>query len=144
MPKIKTSRSVQLESLCDFSEAEQPHKVPELIEPTPSAGSETVAVPTLNKEQTMEENQRLKKGKQTLEDSTMKRLSEMENALRKASGQMDRANAVVRRLETENADIRAEMEASKLSVSESVNTCLEVFKEGKEGFEETLCIYYCQ
>ncbi|KAK1388873.1 Targeting protein for XKLP2 [Heracleum sosnowskyi] len=53
MPKIKTSRSVQLESLCDFSEAEQPHKVPEPIEPTPSAGSETVAVPTLNKEQTI-------------------------------------------------------------------------------------------
>ncbi|KAK1394187.1 hypothetical protein POM88_013243 [Heracleum sosnowskyi] len=50
----------------------------------------------------------------------MKRLSEMENALRKASGQMDRANAAVRRLETENADIRAEMEASKLSASESV------------------------
>ncbi|KAK1373283.1 hypothetical protein POM88_029476 [Heracleum sosnowskyi] len=44
IPKIKTSRSVQLESLCDFSEAEQPHKVPEPIEPTPSVGSETVAV----------------------------------------------------------------------------------------------------
>ncbi|KAK1357180.1 hypothetical protein POM88_050436 [Heracleum sosnowskyi] len=50
----------------------------------------------------------------------MKRLSEIENALRKASGQMDRANVVVRRLETGNADIRAEMEASKLSASESV------------------------
>ncbi|THG05039.1 hypothetical protein TEA_027711 [Camellia sinensis var. sinensis] len=33
-----------------------------------------------------EETQRLKKGKQTLEDTTMKRLSEMENALRKANG----------------------------------------------------------
>ncbi|KAE8661869.1 MND1-interacting protein 1 [Hibiscus syriacus] len=68
-----------------------------------------------------EEMQQMKKGKHTIDDSTMKRLSEMENALRKASGQVDQANAAVRRLETENAEIRAEMEASKLSASESVN-----------------------
>ncbi|KAK4746506.1 hypothetical protein SAY87_012818 [Trapa incisa] len=80
----------------------------------------------------MEETQRLKKGKPTLEETTMKRLSEMEDALRKASGQVDRANAVVRRLETENAEIRAEMEASKLSASESVASCLEVEKREKK------------
>ncbi|KAJ6347821.1 hypothetical protein OIU76_004335 [Salix suchowensis] len=85
-----------------------------------------------------EETQRLKKGKQTLEDSTMKRLSEMENALRKASGQVDRANAAVRRLETENAEIRAEMEASKLSASESVKTCLEVAKREKKCLKRLL------
>lgn len=85
-----------------------------------------------------EENQRLKKGKQTLEDSTMKRLSEMENALRKASGQVDRANAAVRKLETENAEIRAEMEASKLSASESVITCLEVAKREKKCLKRLL------
>ncbi|KAI5327658.1 hypothetical protein L3X38_027054 [Prunus dulcis] len=85
-----------------------------------------------------EETQRLKKGKQTLEDSTMKRLSEMENALRKASGQVDRANAAVRRLETENAEIRAEMEASKLSASESVLTCLEVAKREKKCLKRML------
>ncbi|WCJ20658.1 RING/U-box superfamily protein [Euphorbia peplus] len=85
-----------------------------------------------------EETQRLKKGKQTLEDSTMKRLSEMENALRKASGQVDRANAAVRRLETENAEIRAEMEASKLSASESVTTCLEVAKREKKCLKKLL------
>lgn len=85
-----------------------------------------------------EETQRMKKGKQTLEDSTMKRLSEMENALRKASGQVDRANAAVRRLETENAEIRAEMEASKLSASESVNTCLEVAKREKKSLKKLL------
>ncbi|XP_038725729.1 MND1-interacting protein 1-like [Tripterygium wilfordii] len=79
-----------------------------------------------------EETQRLKKGKQTLEDSTMKRLTEMENALRKASSQVDRANAAVRRLETENAEIRAEMEASKLSESESITTRLEVEKREKK------------
>lgn len=85
-----------------------------------------------------EETQRLKKGKQTLEDTTMKKLSEMENALRKASGQVDRANAAVRRLETENAEIRAEMEASKLSASESVKTCLEVAKREKRCLKRLL------
>ena len=85
-----------------------------------------------------EETQRLKKGKQTLEDSTMKRLSEMENALRKASGQVDRANAAVRRLETENAELRAEKEASKLSASESVTTCLEVAKREKRCLKKLL------
>lgn len=85
-----------------------------------------------------EETQRLKKGKQTLEDSTMKRLSEMENALRKASGQVDRANAAVRRLETENAELRAEKEASKLSASESVTTCLEVAKREKKCLKKLL------
>ncbi|KAF7828556.1 MND1-interacting protein 1 [Senna tora] len=85
-----------------------------------------------------EETQRLKKGKQALEDTTMKRLSEMENALRKASGQVDRANAAVRRLETENAEIKAEMEASKLSASESVTTCLQVAKREKKCLKRLL------
>ncbi|KAK1306713.1 MND1-interacting protein 1 [Acorus calamus] len=66
-----------------------------------------------------EENRKVKEGNQMLEDTTMKRLSEMEVALRKASGQVDRANAAMRKLEAENAEIRAEMEASKLSESES-------------------------
>ncbi|RHN63971.1 hypothetical protein MtrunA17_Chr4g0064071 [Medicago truncatula] len=73
-----------------------------------------------------------------LEDTTMKRLSEMENALRKASGQVDRANGAVRRLETENAEIRAEMEASKLSASESVTACLEVAKKEKKYLKKLL------
>ncbi|KAL0329778.1 UNVERIFIED_CONTAM: MND1-interacting protein 1 [Sesamum radiatum] len=84
------------------------------------------------------ETQRLKKGKQTLEDTTLKRLTEMENALRMASGQVDRANAAVRKLETENAEIRAEMEASKLSASESVTTCLEVAKREKKCLKKLL------
>lgn len=62
----------------------------------------------------------------------------MENALRKASGQVDRANAAVRRLETENAEIRAEMEASKLSAAESVTTCLEVAKREKKCLKRLL------
>ncbi|KAG4930530.1 hypothetical protein JHK85_048084 [Glycine max] len=85
-----------------------------------------------------EETQKLKKGKPVLEDTTMKRLSEMENALRKASGQLDLGNAAVRRLETENAEMKAEMEASKLSASESVTACLEVAKREKKCLKKLL------
>ncbi|KAM7530966.1 hypothetical protein LguiB_034376 [Lonicera macranthoides] len=85
-----------------------------------------------------EEIQRQKQGKPGPEDPMMKRLSDMESALRKASGQVDRANAAVRRLETENAEIRAEMEASKLSASESVTTCLEIAKREKKCLKRLL------
>ncbi|KAL5980553.1 hypothetical protein ACLOJK_028461 [Asimina triloba] len=72
------------------------------------------------------------KGKQALGEPTMTRLSEMESALRTASGQVDRANAAVRRLETENAEIRAEMEAAKLSAAESDKACSEAAKREKK------------
>ncbi|OIV94663.1 hypothetical protein TanjilG_25887 [Lupinus angustifolius] len=85
-----------------------------------------------------EETQRLKKGKQTLEGTTMKRLSEMENNLKKASGQVDHANASVRKLEIENAEIKAEMEASKLSASESVMACLQIAKREKNYLKKLL------
>ncbi|CAN8316390.1 unnamed protein product [Cochlearia groenlandica] len=78
-----------------------------------------------------EETLRLKKGKETREDSTVKRLSDMENDLRKACSQIDKANAVARKLENENAEIRAEMEASKLSASESLSACMEASKKEK-------------
>jgi hypothetical protein len=85
-----------------------------------------------------EEIQQLKLGKPSNEDPTMKRLSEMEIALRKASGQVDRANAAVRRLENENAEIKADLEASKLSASESVRTCLEIAKREKKCLKRLL------
>ena len=56
----------------------------------------------------------------------------MENDLQKSSGDVDRANSAVRRLETENAEVRAEMEASKLSAAESVATCQEITKREKK------------
>ncbi|GER57541.1 actin-depolymerizing factor [Striga asiatica] len=85
-----------------------------------------------------DETRGLKKGRQTLKEVTMKRLTDMECALRMASGQVDRANAATRKLETENAEIRAEMEASKLSASESVTTCLEVVKREKKCLKKLL------
>lgn len=64
----------------------------------------------------------------------------MENALRKASSQVDRANAAVRRLEADNAEIRAEMEASRLSASESDMACYEVAKREKKHRKKRLAL----
>ncbi|KAK7406377.1 hypothetical protein VNO78_08001 [Psophocarpus tetragonolobus] len=88
-----------------------------------------------------EENQKMKKGKEVaeeLEDPTMMRLAEMENSLRKASGQMDQATAAVRKLEAEKAEIKAELEASKLNASESVANCLQVAKREKKCLRKLL------
>ncbi|KAJ0240009.1 RING/U-box superfamily protein [Hirschfeldia incana] len=79
-----------------------------------------------------EETLRLKKGKQTREDITVKRISEMENDLRKVSGHVDKANMMARTLENENAVIRADIEASKLSESESLTACIEATKKEKK------------
>ncbi|XP_055819734.1 MND1-interacting protein 1-like [Solanum dulcamara] len=79
-----------------------------------------------------EDIQRLKNGKPVIEDSTMKRLSDMETALRTASAKVDRANLSVKRIEDENAEMRAEMEAAKLSASESAKTCMEAAKREKK------------
>ncbi|KAL4205385.1 hypothetical protein AMTRI_Chr01g114350 [Amborella trichopoda] len=76
--------------------------------------------------QEKEEAARLKRDKQTLEENTMKKLSEMENALCKAGGQVERANAAVRRLEVENKELRQEMESAKLRAAESAASCQEV------------------
>jgi chromosome segregation ATPase len=85
--------------------------------------------------QAKDEMLRLKKDQKALEDSTMKKLSEMESALKKASGQVDRANAAVRRLENENAELRAEMEAAKLNAAESIAICQEIAKREKKSLK---------
>lgn len=62
----------------------------------------------------------------------MKRISEMENDLRKVSSHVDKANMIARTLENENAVIRADIEASKLSESESLTACIEATKKEKK------------
>jgi len=79
-----------------------------------------------------DENQRRKKEKQVMEDDTMKRLAHLENELKKKSGQLDRSNATVQRLEMENAEIRAEMEAAKLSASETERQCQGLLRKEKK------------
>ncbi|KAJ8563582.1 hypothetical protein K7X08_032034 [Anisodus acutangulus] len=48
-----------------------------------------------------------------------------------ASGQIERVNAVVHRLEVENAAIRREMEAAKLRATESSSSCQEQMEQAK-------------
>jgi len=79
-----------------------------------------------------DENQRRKKEKQVMEDDTMKRLAHLENELKKKSGQLDRSNATVQRLEMENAEVRAEMEAAKLSASETERQCQGLVRKEKK------------
>ncbi|KAK4408030.1 putative E3 ubiquitin-protein ligase [Sesamum angolense] len=80
--------------------------------------------------QEKEETEKFKKEKQTLEESTMKRLSEMEYALSNATGQIEVANCTVRRLEEENSLLKKEMEDAKLQALKSAtNLQAALFRE---------------
>jgi len=79
-----------------------------------------------------EDIQRMKKGKPAIEDATMKKISEMETSLRTASANVDRSNMFVKTLQEENAEMKAELEASKLSASESAKKCAEAAKREKK------------
>uniref|UniRef100_A0A7N0TKG8 RING-type domain-containing protein n=1 Tax=Kalanchoe fedtschenkoi TaxID=63787 RepID=A0A7N0TKG8_KALFE len=75
--------------------------------------------------QEKEEAKKLKRDEQTMDENTLKKLSEMENALSKASGQVEHANSCFQRLEVENADLRRQMEAARLKSAESAANCQE-------------------
>ncbi|KAJ7541259.1 hypothetical protein O6H91_10G051500 [Diphasiastrum complanatum] len=83
-----------------------------------------------------EEASRLRKEKEALEESSKKKISDMEIALRKTIGQAECTNAVVRRLEIENAEMRAEMEATKLSAAESAANDKVVAKREKKALKK--------
>ncbi|CAA7026578.1 unnamed protein product [Microthlaspi erraticum] len=82
--------------------------------------------------------QMLKKGKQAVEESTLKKLSDLEVSLRKALSQKDAATTVVRTLENQNAELRAEREGAKLSASESLKACMEESKKEKKCLKKLL------
>lgn len=86
--------------------------------------------------QDMGEVECLKKEKQILEANTMKKLSEMENALFKATRQVEQANAAARRLVVEKAVLSQEMEAEKVHAAESAESCQEVLKREKKTLLE--------
>jgi regulator of replication initiation timing len=56
----------------------------------------------------------------------MKRLSEMENALGNATGQVEILNSIVRRFEVENSVLKTELDAAKLRALESAASYQEV------------------
>lgn len=73
-----------------------------------------------------EEAERVIKERQNLEQSSMKKLSEIESALLKADCQQAWASGAKCRLEIENATLRQEMEAAKLQATESASSCLDL------------------
>ncbi|CAN6486350.1 unnamed protein product [Victoria cruziana] len=72
------------------------------------------------------------RNKQPNESTAMSDLFKLESALKKNMAEVDYANAAVKHLETENAEIRAEMVAAKLSANESVRKGLVVEKREKK------------
>ncbi|KAL2510615.1 putative E3 ubiquitin-protein ligase [Abeliophyllum distichum] len=98
-------------------------------------GKDQGELKTLRQEK--EETEKFKKEKQTLEENTMKRLSEMEYALSNATGQIEVANSTVRRLEEENAALRKEMEAAKLQAQISASNLQESMLREQEALKKS-------
>ncbi|KAL2535606.1 putative E3 ubiquitin-protein ligase [Forsythia ovata] len=98
-------------------------------------GKDQGELKTLRQEK--EETEKFKKEKQTLEENTMKRLSEMEYALSNATGQIEVANSTVRRLEEENAALRKEMEAAKLQAQRSAANLQESMLREQETLKKS-------
>ncbi|CAA0825505.1 Putative E3 ubiquitin-protein ligase RF298 [Striga hermonthica] len=64
--------------------------------------------------QEKEDIEKSKKDKQTVEESMVKRLAEMDNALANTTGQIELTSCTVRRLEVENNVLRREMEDARM------------------------------
>lgn len=86
--------------------------------------------------QEKEEAEKFQKDKQTLEENTLKRLTEMEYALSNASGQMELANSSLHRLEVEHAVLKKKMEAAKLHSLESSRNLQEAMLREQEALKK--------
>ncbi|XP_077240615.1 putative E3 ubiquitin-protein ligase RF298 [Tasmannia lanceolata] len=105
-----------------------------IMQVTRRLGKDKAELKTLRQEK--EEVARLRKEKQSLEENTMKKLLEMENALGEASGQFERANVAVRKLEVENSELRSKMEGAKLRAAQSAASCKEVSSREKKTLKK--------
>ncbi|CAK9144863.1 unnamed protein product [Ilex paraguariensis] len=76
--------------------------------------------------------EQLKIDNQLFEEESIKQILEMEKAIRKANCDADLANEAVMKLETVNAEIRADIKALNLSASESDKASLVVLKREKK------------
>lgn len=84
----------------------------------------------------MEETRKLKNDKQLKEGSRLERLvyecEKMKTVVEKTSGLIDRGNLIKEKIEKENDELRAEIEAYKLRASEYEITQLEALKKEKK------------
>ncbi|XP_044503846.1 putative E3 ubiquitin-protein ligase RF298 [Mangifera indica] len=83
-----------------------------------------------------QEAEQCKREKQMLEENTMKRLSEMEIALNNATGQVERSNTTVHRLELEHVLLKREMEAAKVWAVESATNCMEALEREQKALKD--------
>nr|GMD18568.1 putative E3 ubiquitin-protein ligase RF298 [Ipomoea batatas] len=86
--------------------------------------------------QEKEEVEKFLKDKQTLEENTLKRLTEMEYAISNASGQMEMANSSLHRLEAEHALLQKKMEAAKSHSLESSRKSQEAMVREQEALKK--------
>ncbi|KAF5206852.1 Ring type e3 ligase [Thalictrum thalictroides] len=82
--------------------------------------------------QEKEDVERIQKERQSQEEGNVKQLSEMENALSKATGQVEKVDATVRKLEAENSKLKQGMEEAKKRYAEASESYREVSRREKK------------
>ncbi|CAN8295784.1 unnamed protein product [Cochlearia groenlandica] len=83
------------------------------------------------------EAEKLRKEKRLLEENTMKRLSEMEFAVKNATSQFEKANNTVRLLGVEQSLLNKERKAAMIRAAESAESCREAKERGQSTLKET-------
>ncbi|RLN34312.1 hypothetical protein C2845_PM03G05900 [Panicum miliaceum] len=79
------------------------------------------------------EADRLQEERHHSEESTQKKLLEMESAISRANAQLEKADASARRREAENAQLMLQMEAAKRHAAESATNILELLKKDENS-----------
>lgn len=80
-----------------------------------------------------DEADRLQEERHHLEESTRKKLLEMESAISRANAQLEKANASARRREVENAQLMLQMEAARRHAAESATNISELLKKDENS-----------
>lgn len=89
--------------------------------------------PELNKlRQEKAETERLEQERKSRKQNIANKLTELGNAVYKTSGKVNVANSAIRRLETENASLRQDMEVAQLQAAKSAANCQEAFERERE------------
>ena len=84
-----------------------------------------------------EDADRLKEDRYSLEESSRKKLLEMESAISRANTQLAKADASTRRCEAENAQLRLQMEAAKRHAAESAANSVELSKKDESSLKRS-------
>lgn len=84
-----------------------------------------------------EEADRLQEERHNLEESTRKKLLEMESAISRANTQLEKAESSARRREAENEQLRIQMEAAKRHALVSATNILELSKKDENSHKRS-------